>query len=377
MFVFLTILIILILFCLYICFSKFKNNFFYRKQILNSIDPKKYKHYFENEKVFKNEKVFQKDKIFVSIASYRDDQCMSTVQNLTEMADKPENLHILICQQNNEKDDTDCLAWCVSDNNHPACKANITHIERLSHEEARGPCWARWRIQQMWTGEEYYFQIDSHTRVIKGWDTILKKQLSLCPSSKPCLTQYPPEYHIVSKENRKNKDKEKWNNRLRGPLYIEKFGEEGFTRIQSNWWKGDPPNTPFESIGWAGGFSFSKAEFIEEVPYDQYTPFLFFGEEMDIAIRAYTNGWDFYSPTVNCVFSNYKRNHRKTFWENKDSKSCEILSRFRVYERLGYIKDIPEKYKFILNNQLPLGKERSISDYEQKAKICIKKEKLI
>jgi hypothetical protein len=348
---------------------------------LNAIDPDKYKFYFDNVKVRDfSDNFFQRDKIFVSIASYRDDQCRDTVKNLAEMADRPELLHIVICQQNTDSD-SDCIAWCVSENEHPSCKVTITDIERLDHTEARGPTWARFRIQQKWTGEEYFLQIDAHTRVTKHWDTILKEQLEKCPSKKPCLTQYPPSYDIVSKKDRNDSGKENWRiNKLRGGVYIEKFNDpDGFTRIQSDWID-EIPEKPIPGVGWAGGFSFSKGDFIKENSYDPYTPFLFFGEEMDIIVRAFTNNWDFFSPTVSCLFTNYNRDHRKTFWEHPDQKECEILSRFRIYVRLGYIKenDIPEKYRFILKDihNFPIGEFRSIKDYEEKAKIDIKNESL-
>ena len=164
---------------------------------------------------------------------------------------------------------------------------------------------------------------------------------------------------------------------MRSGLYIQKFGHDGFTRIQSDW-AYNKPQVPYKSKAWAGGFSFSSGNFIKEIPYDYYTPFLFFGEEMDIAIRAFTHGWKFFSPTVSCLFTNYNRTHRKTFWENKNQQPCEILSRFRVYHRLGYIKteDIPEEYRFILIDQIPMGEFFSIQDYCDFAGIDIKKEKL-
>ncbi len=36
---------------------------------------------------------------------------------------------------------------------------------------------------------------------------------------------------------------------------------------------------------WAAGFSFSSGNAMKEVPYDPELPFLFFGEELSMAIR--------------------------------------------------------------------------------------------
>ena len=52
-----------------------------------------------------------KNSIFVSIASYRDDVCPDTLSSLYEMANKPENIFVGICQQNKkDSDDKDCLS---------------------------------------------------------------------------------------------------------------------------------------------------------------------------------------------------------------------------------------------------------------------------
>ena len=329
-----------------------------------------YKNYFNPIKINDfSTNVFQPNMIMISIASYRDDQCFDTVKNLSENADHPELLHFIVCQQNSISD-RDCFPRNL--------KSKIT-IERLTQHQAMGPTYARFRIQQRWSGEQYFLQVDAHTRMVKSWDTICKNQLSLTSSNKPILTQYPLSYDIVEREKRNDPKAENWQtDKLRGGLYVQKFDNpDGFTRIQSDYTTTMSRN-PFKAIAWAAGFSFSDANIIKDAGYDPYTPFLFFGEEMDITIRAYTHGWDFYSPSVNIAFHNYKRDHRKTFWENPSQKPLEVLSRFRVYKRLGYVDEIPDKYKFILIgiDQWPIGKERTVEDYENEAGISIEKEEL-
>lgn len=352
---------------------------FYRKEeqfgsmyrIDRRIIPIFYKHYFNKVKGSMTKPQLRPNRIFVSVASYRDNQCPKTVKNIIENSDHPELLTIVICQQNSiiEKD---CASWCSTND---LCKKTNTKIERLSYSAARGPTWARWRIQKKWTGEEYYLQVDAHTRMIKSWDTVLKDQLSICPSSKPVLTQYPLEYEINDSGN------ENWQvDKLRGGLYVQKFsGPDRFFRIQSDYTE-SVPSTPFSSTCWAAGFSFSKGDFFWEVGYDPYTPFLFFGEEMDIAIRGWTHGWDFFSPSETVVFHNYKRDHRSTFWENPLQWPLEILSRFRIYVKLGYLRadQIPKKYHFILTDldRFDLGNQRTLQEYEKFSGINIKEQKL-
>ena len=363
---------------LFVCDKKFCSEKF---KELRCLFPIFYKLYFSqdmnipNKNVKPNTKI---NKIFVSVASYRDDQCLETIKSMIERADHPENLVICVCQQNSilEKDCfQDCNKSIKTDSFNKSCPS--AKIERLAYTSARGPTWARWRLQRKWDGEEYYLQIDAHMRFVKSWDTLLKDQLSLCPSNKPVLTQYPLEYTInkktkaskTSKEKDLEKDEEWQVDKMRNGLYVQKFNNpDGFYRIQSDFTE-ERRSQPFSATCWAAGFSFSRADFFWDVGYDPYTPFLFFGEEMDIAIRGWTHGYDFFSPSENIVFHNYKREHRKTFWENPFQSPLEVLSRFRIYVRLGYIKpdDIPKKYKFILKNieKFPMGNKRSIEDYEK------------
>ena len=351
-----------------------------RKKSLKGIDVKKYEHYYQpiQKRDFSNN-TLQPGLIMVSVASYRDNQCIPTVQNLAESANHPENLRIVVCQQNDDSVDMDCYSWCIEEGNknHPACQGLVTNITRMGHGEARGPSWARFLIQQQWTGEEYFMQIDAHTRLIDGWDDLLIGQLERCPSDKPCLTQYPSDYKIVKESEYNDKKKEKWEtHKLRGPLLIDSVDEtDGFTRVQS-----DYTNTkykdPIPSKGWGACFSFSKGSFIEEAGYDPYTPFLFFGEEMDIGIRAWTRGWDFYSPYISCVFTSFDRDHRPTFWEHPDQRDVEVLSRYRIYDRLGYLKNLSGIPPMILveTEDYGLGNVRTIEDYEKFAEFSRKLE---
>jgi [Skp1-protein]-hydroxyproline N-acetylglucosaminyltransferase len=52
------------------------------------------------------------------------------------------------------------------------------------------------------------------------------------------------------------------------------------------------PKEPVLQPFWAAGFSFARGHFVLQVPYDCCTPMLFQGEEIDIAVRAWTLGYD-------------------------------------------------------------------------------------
>jgi hypothetical protein len=300
-----------------------------------------------DESMIKNNK-----KILVSIASYRDVQCSITLLDVIAKAKYPENLVIVVCQQN-DSDDKECISTKIIDES----KATIKQII-IPHTDARGPCWARFLIQQLWEGEEYHLQIDSHTRFVEGWDEKCIQCLEKIPDKKVCLTNYVSTFNINTGEIEINP--------LRGPLFIETIDQvDGFFRYNSNY--ETIMLEPKESKGWSGCFSFSSSQIIVDAPYDPYTPFLFFGEEMDIFARLFTRGWKMYVPNVPICFTIFDRSYRKTFWEHPDQAEIVQLSKIRLYLRFGIIDDdklnlIPDIIKKDLN-KINLGNEKTFDEF--------------
>jgi hypothetical protein len=114
--------------------------------------------------------------------------------------------------------------------------------------------------------------------------------------------------------------------------------------------------------GWSACFSFSRSDILHFGAYDAYTPFLFFGEEMDIYARLYTNGFHSYSPSVPIAFTNFNRGYRKTFWENPNEAPLGYLSRLRLYYRFKFVDDIHPSLKIDMD-KYALGTVRSWEDF--------------
>jgi hypothetical protein len=84
---------------------------------------------------------------------------------------------------------------------------------------------------------------------------------------------------------------------------------------------GEPTLHPF----WAAGFSFARGHFVVQVPYDQYQPMVFQGEEIFMGLRGWSYGYDFYAAERSVAFHMYaikknksKRKKVKLFWENSN-----------------------------------------------------------
>ena len=302
--------------------------------------------------------------IFINIASYRDPECPKTVMSLIENSSNWNNLRIYVCEQNANED--------------PSCSnlidskyKDIIKILKLDYSKARGPTWARFLIQQQYSGEEFYLQIDSHTILEKHWDTKLINSLNYLKnktgSHKNCLTQYLPDYSIGSF---------KTEPKLREHLKVSRICSlDGFTRVNALYIDPDKIyNEPFASNGWSGCFSFSRGNICIDAPIDCYTPDVFFGEEMDITLRLFTRGWNFYAPNYPIAYTNFNRNYRDTFWVKNGlgyDKNITLCSRLRIHYRLG---TLPEYLKQKIEQEFPeliidvnkfiLGNERNLKDYE-------------
>jgi [Skp1-protein]-hydroxyproline N-acetylglucosaminyltransferase len=279
-------------------------------------------------------------KIFISIASYRDSELINTLKSLIHNAENPELLKIVVFEQNSPED---------------LSVFGIYPIEQVlvintHYTNAKGPNYARSIIQKKYNSEEYYMQIDSHSRFIEHWDSKLKHMLDLLPDP-AVLTQYPPEYSLNC---------EKLNiQQIRSGLYIQGFGiKDGFTRIQSDIINNkNKRHYPYTSKAWSACFSFSKGNIVKDAPYDLSFEHLFFGEELDITLKLYTNGYYFFSPHYSIVFTLFKRNYRRTYWEdipNDIRELAELKSRCKLWDK-------------ILNNQY--GTLRTIEDYMKFAHI--------
>ena len=108
-------------------------------------------------------------KIFIQIASYRDPQLILTIEDMLKNAKRPKNLVLSIARQYHEDDGFDNLDKYRKDKRFK--------ILDIPYTESNGVCWARNLTQQLYDGEEYTMQIDSHMRFIKDWDDVLIKMI--------------------------------------------------------------------------------------------------------------------------------------------------------------------------------------------------------
>ncbi|GLD93938.1 hypothetical protein PINS_up002543 [Pythium insidiosum] len=290
--------------------------------------------------------------IFVAIPSYRDPECAPTVIDLFRKASDPSRLSVGICLQseNEHKDELKLREAVASALGERSPRPEQLRIRWLHFSEAAGPCVARAEAQSLWTGEQYYLQIDSHMRFRDAWDSFLIDELHRCPSHKAVLTTYPLGYTLpdhISSDSRPTL------------LCASRFDEDGTLR-QASKTLAKKADSPLPSLFWAAGFAFSSSQVVEEVPYDASLRFLFFGEESSMSARLWTHGWDFFAPREMPIYHLWSRAYRPVFQELETKERRQTRE-----ESLRRVADLLLQRGDDSNATFGLGAVRTMQQYEQ------------
>jgi hypothetical protein len=289
--------------------------------------------------------------IFVSIASYKDDLLIDTINNLFENAKNPDKIRIVVFNQ------TDYHQY-----DHHLYDFGNRKVEIISidYKNTKGVCWVRHKIQTFIENEKYYVQIDAHMRFTKHWDDILIKYLKLCNSKKPIISYYPPSFNVQTLEC----NNEIIKNEIRGlNLYACSAIGMGLDKNACNLDNGD--NLPIPATTIAAGFIFTYTEYVKEVPYD---PNIFWNyEESDQTYRSFTNGWSIFGMPECVIWHKYNTSGvMKHYVELPESMHRENRSN-EYAEKKYFNTDFKTEY--------PLGNVRTLNEFEILNNINFKEKK--
>jgi len=274
--------------------------------------------------------------IFVQMASYRDPELIPTINDMIEHASNPKNLHIFVCWQHcpdaapGDKGDVETTEDFLNAGFEPSSyeetaatgtdqmfqiitceKGGATiFLMDVDYNDTQGACWARHQIQRHYSGEKYTMQLDSHHRFVDKWDREVIKMLEGlrsedCP--KPLLTAYIPSFDPENEPGA----------RVQVPwrMDFDRFIPEGavFFRPSSidDWKERDKP---MGSRFFSAHFVFADGKFAVECPHDP--EYFFHGEEISLAARAYTHGYDLFHPHRIIAWHEYTRKGRTKVWDD-------------------------------------------------------------
>ena len=234
--------------------------------------------------------------IFVAIASYRDYQCRDTVTSIFERAAYPDRIRVGVIDQVNDGEDVNCDAPYVpcSDNSEQMlCKyKNQLDILKVDPLLSVGPVFARHLGHRLYRGEYYSMQSDAHVSYANNWDVDIINQQEATKNEMAVLSTYLSNVDGALDKNGDSLKKAR-------PIMCDTYFEEGQHNVHLR--HGTQPETAPRVTGmpqlhpfWSAGFSFSRGHFVVNVPYDQFQPLVFQGEEISIGVRGFTIGYDFY-----------------------------------------------------------------------------------
>ncbi|KAL0490822.1 [Skp1-protein]-hydroxyProline N-acetylglucosaminyltransferase [Acrasis kona] len=251
--------------------------------------------------------------IFVSLASYRDLFCMRTLQGVFQNAAHPERVFVGVVQQNSDRD-PDCLTIENLDDsdNKKGLEKLIkyrSHIRSLKvdYKEAKGPVFARYLVvEKHYKGEDFIFQVDSHTMFAENWDDTLIENIERLPP-KSCLSHYPLEFNWKTREKQNI-----WRSSV--PRFCNGFyNNDGILQPSGSIFPIDRKS--HEGPFLAAGMTFYPGAAHKEVPMDPYLKHLFHGEELLFGLRMAAHGYKFYSPSYNVCFHFYMRKEFPKSWD--------------------------------------------------------------
>jgi len=267
-----------------------------------------------------------------------------TLKDLIEKAKKPENLVICIAHQ---YDDIHAIDQYRDDKRFK--------ILDIPFSESKGACWARHKIQQEYDDEEYTLQLDSHHRFEQNWDLELIKMIKHLKKKghkKPLLTGYIPSFDP-------DKDPEE---RVHVPwkMNFDRFIPEGavfFLPASIDDFK--ERTEPIPARFYSAHFCFTLGQFCKEVQHDP--EYYFHGEEISIAVRAFTWGYDLFHPHTVVAWHEYTRKGRTKQWDD-DKEWCKRNDACHLKNRKLFGMDGEKKEDFGIYG---FGKVRTLADYEE------------
>lgn len=253
--------------------------------------------------------------IFISVAAYRDPDLVPTLEDAVDQAEHPEALHLGVLEQS------------VSPTPLPEAlhqrAGQLTYLH-LHQQFSRGPCWARSVIASSIRDEAFFLQIDSHTRFDMGWDNTLlcayEAAAAASAHRKVILSTYPCAFEL---ENGQTVRKPMPGNALvLRPVAGASLQGAG-SPVLSFSATPTPSDKPLRGYHVGAGCLFAPSSMLQEVPLD---PWLYFhGEEQNLAVRAWTRGWDIWHPPDMPVYHLYgRRNDRPVHWDEQEDRERPV-----------------------------------------------------
>jgi len=298
--------------------------------------------------------------ILLHLPSYRDPELIPTIKDALEKAKYPKRIHFGICRQYHPEDKFDDLTEYKSDKRFK--------IYECLYTEAKGLPWARSIInEKLLDDEDYICQLDSHHRFAQDWDETLitmHNDLEKRGYKKPIVAGYSPLYDPFN--DPAGRSMEPWQSQFvcfypHGTIFIRPGLLHGYQNMT------EPPMSRFL----CGHFDFARSEWAREIKHD---PDIYFsGEEINLTVRSYTHGYDFFHPHKIVVWHSTMREERagKLKWDDDARLGVDWYNKQEYARRK--IRCLLRTEEGVDLTGYDLGTVRTLRDYERYAGFNFKK----
>lgn len=295
--------------------------------------------------------------IFIQIPVYRDLELKKTVDDCINQASGDIALTFGIHNCYLEKEE-------VPNEYQETNYSKIKEVNSLAPQNI-GLQLSRKIANSLYEGEDYYLQIDSHTRFMPDWDKYLVSVVEFYKKhgiAKPLVTQYPATYSYDDELRELYTPAREIENPDFYPTRIgfhENPSQFSLTRIPTQTAMAMTKGCIF-TASVSGGFIFADGSFSQITPNPKIA---FWGEEPLIAARSFTHGFDLVTPFRDVLWHLYasgrefkyvRRRHAwmdfPDLWRELDAMSKAEYFRIMTQREIG---------------GYALGSERSLDEYEQ------------
>lgn len=282
------------------------------------------------------------ESIFVQIATYHDYELPNTINDILEKSSGNNHINIGVYLCYHKSQDIEI--------------PNLSNVKVKTGmaPEGIGLGYSRLQAHNFYDGETYYLQIDSHSKMNKNWDEQIIsyiKEYKDMGFEKPLITNYPRNYWyddngVLGMDS---------GERITQISFHEKPEQFKALRIPTQTAMDNKEDNIF-SRSISGGSVFTVGGFL--VPNPRIA---FYGEEIFIAARAYTNGYDLLLPKSQYMYHLYfdhsriEASKRRLIWQDWSEEFAELdrVSKEEIYKTLTEGTVGPEH----------LGTERTLEDY--------------
>jgi hypothetical protein len=300
--------------------------------------------------------------ILLHLPAYRDPELIPTIKDALDKAKYPERIHFGICRQYHPEDGFDDLTEYKNDSRFK--------IYECLYTEAKGLPWARSIInEKLLTDEDYVCQLDSHHRFAQDWDDTLigmHNGLEKKGVKKPIVAGYSPLYDPFN--DPAGRSMEPWQSQFvcfypHGTIFIRPGLLHGFQNMTE----------PAPARFLCGHFDFARSEWAREIKHD--TDIYFAGEEINLTVRSYTHGYDFFHPHQIVVWHSTMREERAGMlkWDDDAKMGVDWWGKQEfARKKIRCLFGVESDPNIDLTGY-DLGTERTLRDYEKYAGVNFKK----